>query len=116
MSDDRNDRIREIAYFLWLDEGCPEGEAERHWSTAEAMHDSQPSERKRLEGEPPGEEPVRADPNHPPSSRGIAGFSAFVIPVRQGRERVSLSASFLFPMLHRLRAGARRKPGCFSLI
>ena len=24
---DRNDRIREIAYFLWLDEGCPEGEA-----------------------------------------------------------------------------------------
>ena len=34
---DRNDRIREIAYFLWLDEGCPEGEAERHWSTAEAM-------------------------------------------------------------------------------
>ena len=59
---DRNDRIREIAYFLWVDEGCPEGEAERHWSTAEAMHDSQPSERKRLEGEPPGQEPVRADP------------------------------------------------------
>jgi hypothetical protein len=51
---DRNDRIREIAYFLWLDEGCPEGEAERHWSAAEAMHDS-PAERKRLEGEPPGE-------------------------------------------------------------
>ena len=28
---DRNDRVREIAYFLWLEEGCPEGEAERHW-------------------------------------------------------------------------------------
>jgi hypothetical protein len=51
----RNDRIREIAYFIWLDEGCPEGEAERHWSTAEAMHDSEASERKRIEGEPPGE-------------------------------------------------------------
>ena len=24
---DRNDRIREIAYFLWLDEGRPDGEA-----------------------------------------------------------------------------------------
>jgi hypothetical protein len=59
---DRNDRIREIAYFLWLDEGCPEGEAERHWSTAEAIHDAQPSERKRIEGEPPGKEPSRADP------------------------------------------------------
>jgi hypothetical protein len=62
MMTDRDDRIREIAYFLWLDEGCPEGEADRHWSTAEAMHDSQPSERKRLEGEPPGEEPIRAEP------------------------------------------------------
>jgi Protein of unknown function (DUF2934) len=58
----RDDRIREIAYFLWLDEGCPEGEADRHWSMAEAMHDSQPSERKRLEGEPPGDKAVRADP------------------------------------------------------
>jgi hypothetical protein len=52
---DRNDRIREIAYFLWLDEGSPEGEAERHWTTAETIVDSEPSERKRIEGEPPGE-------------------------------------------------------------
>jgi hypothetical protein len=52
---DRNDRIREIAYFLWVDEGCPEVEHERHWTTAEAMVESGPSERKRIEGEPPGE-------------------------------------------------------------
>ena len=52
---DRNDRIREIAYFLWLDEGCPEGGAERHWSAAEALLESEPLERKRMEGEPPGE-------------------------------------------------------------
>ena len=58
---DRNDRIREIAYFLWLDEGSPEGEAERHWITAEAIVDSEPSERKRIEGEPPGE-PVTGAP------------------------------------------------------
>jgi hypothetical protein len=28
---DRSDRIREIAYILWLEEGCPEGEAQRHY-------------------------------------------------------------------------------------
>ena len=55
---DRNERIREIAYFMWLDEGCPEGEEQRHWTTAETMVESEPSERKQIEGEPPGE-PVR---------------------------------------------------------
>ena len=59
---DRNDRIREIAYFLWVDEGCPEGEHERHWTTAEAMVESEPSERKRIEGEPPGEPVVDSSP------------------------------------------------------
>jgi Protein of unknown function (DUF2934) len=49
---DRNDRIREFAYFLWLEEGCPEGQAERHWSAAEALLDSGEVERKEIEGEP----------------------------------------------------------------
>jgi hypothetical protein len=60
---DRNDRIREIAYFLWLDEGSPDGEEERHWTTAEGLlepeperrEESEPERRKRIEGEPPGE-------------------------------------------------------------
>jgi Protein of unknown function (DUF2934) len=52
---DRNGRLREIAYFLWLDDGCPDGEADRHWSAAEALLDAEPLERKRIEGEPPGE-------------------------------------------------------------
>jgi hypothetical protein len=68
---DRNDRIHEIAYFLWLDEGCPEGEAERHWSAAEAMADAEPSERKRIEGEPPGE-PVSVFPAARRSPRAAA--------------------------------------------
>jgi Protein of unknown function (DUF2934) len=55
---DRNDRIREIAYFLWLDEGRPEGEEARHWVAAEALLESEPEQRKRIEGEPPGEPPV----------------------------------------------------------
>jgi Protein of unknown function (DUF2934) len=52
---DRNARIRELAYFLWLEEGCPEGQEERHWLAAEALLESDPLERKRVEGEPPGE-------------------------------------------------------------
>jgi hypothetical protein len=54
-STDRNDRIREIAYFMWLEEGCPDGEEERHWTTSEALLESGPGQRKRIEGEPPGE-------------------------------------------------------------
>ncbi len=32
---DRDERIRELAYFLWLEEGCPEDAAERHGLAAE---------------------------------------------------------------------------------
>lgn len=57
---DRNDRVREIAYFLWIEEGRPDGEADRHWRAAETLLESDPLERKRIEGEPPGEGPVPA--------------------------------------------------------
>lgn len=59
---DREERIREIAYFLWLNEGSPEGREDSHWSEAEAMIDSEPAERKRTEGEPPGD-PVGKTPS-----------------------------------------------------
>ena len=39
---DRDDRIRELAYLLWLEEGYPEGQAERHWLAAEILVDSEP--------------------------------------------------------------------------
>jgi Protein of unknown function (DUF2934) len=52
---DREDRVRQLAYFLWLEEGCPQGEAERHWQAAEVLFESEPVERKEREGEPPGE-------------------------------------------------------------
>ena len=52
---DRDERIREIAYFLWLEEGYPEGAAERHWLAAETLVESEPLEGKRIEGEPSNE-------------------------------------------------------------
>jgi len=36
--DGRNEaQLREIAYFLWRHEGCPEGRADRHWFLACGM-------------------------------------------------------------------------------
>lgn len=32
--DERVRRIRERAYRIWLDEGCPEGREEQHWHMA----------------------------------------------------------------------------------
>ena len=33
----RERRVRERAYYLWLEEGRPEGQAERHWRRASAI-------------------------------------------------------------------------------
>ncbi len=55
---DENDRVRERAYFLWLEEGCPDGQAERHWLAAETLIEDASPERTPVEGEP-AEEPAR---------------------------------------------------------
>ena len=47
---DRDERIRQIAYFVWLDAGSPEGEAERHWLEAEGLIEPDPVEGKTIEG------------------------------------------------------------------
>jgi hypothetical protein len=38
MPDDREQRIRENAYSLWLEEGRPEGRANDHWALAELIY------------------------------------------------------------------------------
>ena len=48
---DREQRIREIAYGLWEEEGCPEGERERHWFAAEALFNAEEAERDEVRGE-----------------------------------------------------------------
>jgi len=74
---DRDDRIRELAYFLWLEEGCPEGQAERHWETAETLFDSE--HRRGIEGEPPG------DPtDDSPTVSGLSGVGATSRVFRRG--------------------------------
>jgi hypothetical protein len=69
---DREARVREIAYFLWQQEGHPEGAGDRHWFAAEALCDSEGPERNGVEGEPPGDvkEPAQA---LPPAARKRKG-------------------------------------------
>ncbi len=75
---DRNDRIREIAYFLWLEEGCPEGEAQRHWLAAEAIVEAELREGKRVdEGEPPGEPVGDSSTSVAARGRSSQSFSVF---------------------------------------
>jgi hypothetical protein len=51
-------RIREVAFYLWEQEGYPDGQAERHWRMAKEMIEKEDADRREQEGEPPGE---RAD-------------------------------------------------------
>jgi Protein of unknown function (DUF2934) len=70
---DRDDQTREIAYFLWLEAGCPEGQAERHWRDAEALleSDPEPFERLRIKGA------SAADPaKRPATIPGVTGAIA----------------------------------------
>jgi Protein of unknown function (DUF2934) len=40
MENDRETKIRQRAYQLWQDEGCPEGKHEDHWAKAAREIDS----------------------------------------------------------------------------
>jgi Protein of unknown function (DUF2934) len=37
MQDDIEQRIRERAYYIWLQEGCPEGRDKVHWDMASEL-------------------------------------------------------------------------------
>ena len=52
--DDREQR-RELAYFIWLEEGRREGHAERHWREAQRIVESASSQENARGEEPPGD-------------------------------------------------------------
>jgi hypothetical protein len=74
---DKDQRIREIAYDLWEQEGCPEGQAERHWSAAVAVVEARDAEDENMEEdlrgaafkEPPVSAPLEASSAPPPPPR-----------------------------------------------
>ncbi|MGE5216014.1 MAG: DUF2934 domain-containing protein [Chloroflexota bacterium] len=50
---DREAEIRQIAYFLWLDEGCPNGRHLDHWYQAESIWRERQAAGQRAESRPP---------------------------------------------------------------
>ena len=86
--DDRDQRIREIAYFLWLEEGCPEGEADRHWAAAEALvnaQDAEPGDAERDDAEPvTGGGDRRGEPLSAPAQRTARPMDAALARRRAG--------------------------------
>ena len=68
---DRHQPIREIAYYLWEQEGCPEDQAERHWSAAVAVVEAADAEGENMEEDPRG-----AAFKEPPISAPLEALSA----------------------------------------
>jgi hypothetical protein len=52
--DYKEQRIRETAYHLWEEDGCPIGQAERHWEMARKMAEEAERDQSTL--------PARPDP------------------------------------------------------
>ncbi|MBJ6989140.1 DUF2934 domain-containing protein [Devosia sp. MC521] len=49
------ERVRQTAYFLWEQDGCPEGQAMDYWLKAKGAHQRQLAyDRWLAEGTPPG--------------------------------------------------------------
>ena len=63
-------RIREIAFYLWEQEGYPDGQAERHWRMAKEMIEKEDADRREQEGEPPGDRVEIAQPSDMPVAKG----------------------------------------------
>jgi hypothetical protein len=81
---DRDEEIRQIAYKLWQEEGCPDGRHLDHWFSAEAIwrvrpeaaqSDQQPrpkAKRTRKKTAPPAKTTSRATKPNPSPAEGIA--------------------------------------------
>jgi len=68
---DKEARLREIAYLIWEKEGRPPGQADRHWRMAQSAVQQEEGERlqrKLVEGEPPGETPEDSAPPEGPNA------------------------------------------------
>ena len=62
-------RVRERAYFLWQQDGCPDGLADRYWQQARWIEE----EREKYENRIDTEEEDSFPASDPPSHTGITG-------------------------------------------
>lgn len=59
-----DEEIRQIAYYLWLDEGCPGGRHREHWLKAEELWHAQ-----QTAAAPDNPKPVRARKQAPTTNQ-----------------------------------------------
>lgn len=71
----RETRIRNLAYMLWMEDGCPEGRDQAHWLEAEDMLRAEDEDPKWL---------VRADKKTEPVAKEPKPDDAFI--KRQGQK------------------------------
>jgi Protein of unknown function (DUF2934) len=76
-------RIRERAYFLWQQDGCPDGQADQHWERASEIEATREGDDRRIDIE--GEDSFPA--SDPPSHSRITGDA----PGRRARSRQGAS-------------------------
>jgi hypothetical protein len=86
---DKDQRVREIAYYLWEQEGWPESQADRHWATAVAIVEAQDAQRENSKSEEMTEDPGDAVFNKSTVSVALEKSSAPPAPplaeAREGR-------------------------------
>ena len=57
--DDFHDRVRQRAYRLWMEEGCPEGRSDAHWDKARELVAIEENHKATLKPAPDPEQPAR---------------------------------------------------------
>jgi hypothetical protein len=77
--DDRSQRIREIAYRLWEEEGRPRGRADEHWRQAAALVEAEEAIAERSDPPPPRES-APASPL-PPAALETRSAAAPALPI-----------------------------------
>jgi hypothetical protein len=81
--DDFNERVRQRAYRLWVEEGCPEGRSDVHWDKARELVVVEERQKPATKADAPAEE--AGGPAEPSGAVERAG--GFPISTDQGEER-----------------------------
>jgi len=71
MQQDLEQGLRERAYFLWRQEGCPDGQADQHWKRARELEAERDASETRIDVEEEDSFPA----SDPPSRSVITGLA-----------------------------------------
>lgn len=62
---DNQQHIQELAYYLWLSEGKPEGQSAKHWQVATSMAEKENSKPHQKRSVDPSEKNGSTEPEQP---------------------------------------------------